>query len=361
MLRFSRSDGRLARRPAPPPMPFFRWSAGEHLSDYYGGNGAHPSLLLRHAEIVIALYYAPWSLDSKLTRISFESVAKSFAGSQDLSFAAVNCFAAHGQCRNTYTARMFPVLMAYIGDVALMYNGELAADYIRRWILYIRNPIYRLLHEQELDDFCAKHDDAVLAYFPVHSLLQRSWRYKEYLIASLTASQYEELLGRIGFAIITEWDVASALNFSYEGHIKLFQHVTHFDYPIERNYSGVVITEWVKDQSAASNTLHWLVPDANTMLKAERLQTTMSAAPTLILFTEREPLYAHKSDVSVVEQTVMEYYACEEERLGHLRLISELREGYRRRRHSLLDEERLSCQAVANSSYLSQVQYISLK
>uniref|UniRef100_F1KUG8 Thioredoxin domain-containing protein 11 n=1 Tax=Ascaris suum TaxID=6253 RepID=F1KUG8_ASCSU len=354
-ISFIRSDGRLARRPAPPPMPFFRWSARDYISDYYGGNGAHPSILLRHSEIVIAMYYAPWNLDSKLMRRAFERVARSFESNDDVSFAAINCFAAQGQCRNTYRAHMFPLLMAYIGDVALMYSGELAADYIRRWILYIRNPIHRLIDEQSVKDFCSEYDDAVLAYFPIDSLLQRSWRYKEYLIASLTASQYEELVDRSGFAIVTDWWVANALNFSYEGHIQLFQYSKRVDYPLEKNYSGVLITEWLRDESVSSNTLHWLVPEANTMLKVDRLQTTLRTAPTLILFTPKEPLYPYKSDVSVLEQTIMEYYTCQEEEVNRVRELAENREGYRQRRKSFLQDKRLSCQATGESA--SQVSF----
>uniref|UniRef100_A0A914ZRU2 Thioredoxin domain-containing protein n=1 Tax=Parascaris univalens TaxID=6257 RepID=A0A914ZRU2_PARUN len=349
-ISFIRSDGQLARRPAPPPMPFFRWSAREYVSDYYGGNGAHPSILLRHSEIVIAMYYAPWNLDSKLMRRAFERVARSFDSNDDVSFAAINCFAAQGQCRNTYRTHMFPLLMAYIGDVALMYNGELAADYIRRWILYIRNPIHRLISEQSVKDFCSEYDDAVLAYFPIDSLLQRSWRYKEYLIASLTASQYEELVDRSGFAIVTDWWMANALNFAYEGHIQLFQYSKRVDYPLEKNYSSALITEWLRDESASSNTLHWLVPEANTMLKVDRLQTTLRTAPTLILFTPREPLYPYKSDVSVLEQTIMEYHTCQEEDVNRVRELAENREGYRQRRKSLLQDKRLSCRATSDSA-----------
>ena len=50
------------------------------------------------------------------------------------SFAAVNCFTAQGQCRKTYKAHAFPVIVAYVGRTAVMYNGEIAVDFIYRYV-----------------------------------------------------------------------------------------------------------------------------------------------------------------------------------------------------------------------------------
>ncbi|VDK43170.1 unnamed protein product [Anisakis simplex] len=303
------SDGRLARRRAAPPIPFFSSSypsttdedESQSLKDYYDGNGAHSSLLLRSSELVIAFYYATWSLDSKLARNAFQNVAKSFDGCDDISFAAVNCFTTHGQCRNSYKVGAFPIIVAYVStnlksvrDVALIYNGELVDDYIRR----------------------------------------------EYFVASLIAAQYEELLGGVRFAIVTEWRLAHWLKFTHEGHIQLFQQgEAPMHFPLARNYSSLEITYWIRDYSLTHSTsLHWLVP--------EQLLTKLQSAPTLILFTARQPLYAHKSEVSIVEQTAMEYLDCSEAYTNQIQQTLKIREKYRQKRIKLLEMDHIACKAI---------------
>lgn len=63
-----------------------------------------------------------------------------------ISFAAVNCFHHHGQCRKSYKTHTYPVIVAFIGQQSLMYTGLLASDYIYRLEIEISSLIFSFIH-----------------------------------------------------------------------------------------------------------------------------------------------------------------------------------------------------------------------
>lgn len=339
------SDGRLARRPAAPPRPFFRPAARQFITDYYSGNGAYPSVLMRRSELAIVAYYAPWSLHSKQLRSVFELVARGFAENKDVSFSAVNCFAPQGQCRASFKAHRFPVIVAYIGRIALVYHGEMSADYICRWISRMRNPMVRLSDEQAVVQFLSEYDSAAVAYFPHESAFKHSLRFQQFVMSSMLSFQSEHLLDKAGFAVLTSESAAKLFGFAFESEIKLYTWETIVSYPRANNYTGSAIEEWVREESLRSRSMEWIFSDMNNHMKTEQLQVLLNSGPVLILFTERELIYPWKKDISTVEQTAMEYYNCDEHSF-HLRRLARGREKQTRDRRAIIDRDERQCSGV---------------
>lgn len=76
----------MSQRESASPRPFFPPTSKKYLVDYYTGNNAEPENLLYNSEIVIVMYYAPWSRRCIRTRVIFENVARSLSSSSDVSF-----------------------------------------------------------------------------------------------------------------------------------------------------------------------------------------------------------------------------------------------------------------------------------
>lgn len=62
----------------PPPVPFFERNST--VKDFYWGEVATPFSSVINSDVSLILYYAPWDLDSQLTRTEFDVIAKQFEG-----------------------------------------------------------------------------------------------------------------------------------------------------------------------------------------------------------------------------------------------------------------------------------------
>lgn len=76
----------MARRPSPPPKPFFSYLSRDVLTDYYDGNNAHRTQLLKNSDMAVVMYYASWSRRCKQMRMVFEKLARGFSGCTDVNF-----------------------------------------------------------------------------------------------------------------------------------------------------------------------------------------------------------------------------------------------------------------------------------
>ncbi|VDK86310.1 unnamed protein product [Litomosoides sigmodontis] len=303
------SNGQLSQRESALPRPFFPPTSKKYLVDYYTGNDAEPENLLYNSEIVIVMYYAPWSRRCTRTRVIFENVARSLSFSSDISFAAVNCFFPRGQCRKSYKTYTYPVIVAYIGKQSLMYTGSLASDYIYRWISRLRNPIRRLTTPFAIKNFFDEFDDAVIAFFHIETAFAASHEFEQYVKAALIVFQHQDLLDKVGFAVVTNSTLAMTVNSSPKTWIQLKTWNCTYNYN-ESNITAYQIFEWIKNQADKSNGLQWISPEMNGVAKSEELLSVLQHGATVVVFVDRQILYPHSWIVSVVKQTIMEYYAC---------------------------------------------------
>ncbi|KAL3981910.1 hypothetical protein ACH3XW_45000 [Acanthocheilonema viteae] len=306
---FCNSSGQLSQRESAPPRPFFPLSSKKYLVDHYTGNDAEPENLLYNSEIVVVMYYAPWSRRCTRTRIIFENVARSLSASSDISFAAVNCFFPHGECRKSHKTYTYPVIVAYIGKQSLMYTGLLASDYIYRWISRLRNPVHRLITPFALQSFIDEFDDAVIAFFHAEVAFAISYEFQQYIEAALIVFQRQDLLDKVGFAVVTNSSLAMSINSSPKTWIQLKSWNRTYDYN-ESNMTAHKIFEWVKNQAFESSGLQWISPEMNGIAKSEELLSILQHGATVVVFLDRQVLYLHSWTVSVVKQTIMEYYSC---------------------------------------------------
>uniref|UniRef100_A0A7I4KKI1 Lipase maturation factor n=1 Tax=Brugia malayi TaxID=6279 RepID=A0A7I4KKI1_BRUMA len=306
---FCNSNGQLSQRESFPPRPFFPPSSKKYLVDYYTGNDAEPQHLLYKSEIVVVMYYAPWSRRCIKTRVVFEKVARSLSASSDISFAAVNCFFPHGECRKSHKTYTYPVIVAYIGKQNLMYTGLLAPDYIYRWISHLRNPIRRLISPVAVNSFLDEFDDAVIAFFHAEVAFAVSYEFQQYIKAALIVFQRQNLLDKVGFAIVTNSSLAMSLNSSPRVWIQLRSWNFTFNYN-GSNMTAYKIFDWIKNQVRKSNSLQWISPEMNGIAKSEELLSILQHHATVVMFVDRQVLYPHSWAISVMRQTIMEYYAC---------------------------------------------------
>ncbi|MFH4977610.1 hypothetical protein AB6A40_004319 [Gnathostoma spinigerum] len=316
LLKFLvKPNDNFVSRLALPPGRFFQRSSMKYLVDDYMGMNVPPSQL-HSTDIVIVMYYASWSLKSRALRPVFEQVARQFTGRSDLAFVATNCFTRLGKCRESYKLYSFPIIIAYIGNSQVMYTGELAMDYIIRWILHIRTPMIRLSKRHEILDFFLAHDNAVVAFFPVESVLKKTWRYQQFMLASILMSQYDQTMSSVGFAVLTDhFEALNLLDITAESQIHLHSFNHSSTYPNEHDYNGSAIAAWVHANSKAPE-IEWISSESWNLGKTEQLYHILNSGPTVITFTQRDVLNVASSDLNIVKQVVMEYLDCNSPKKG---------------------------------------------
>ncbi|KAE9418221.1 hypothetical protein Angca_003354, partial [Angiostrongylus cantonensis] len=115
------------------PLPFFSNSSSSYVTDYYTGNFL-PEKTLRHYDLLVVMYYAPWSFHSRNLKHSFEVVALILRNHKNIRFVAVNCWTTTGECRRAYKIYQYPLIVAYSSTVHSIYKGEHSTDHLYSWI-----------------------------------------------------------------------------------------------------------------------------------------------------------------------------------------------------------------------------------
>uniref|UniRef100_A0A915PRR8 Thioredoxin domain-containing protein n=1 Tax=Setaria digitata TaxID=48799 RepID=A0A915PRR8_9BILA len=329
---FCNSNSQLNQRESAPPRPFFSSSSKKYLIDYYTGNDAEPENLLHKSEIVIVMYYAPWSRRCIRTRVVFENVARSLSASSDV--------------RKSHKTHTYPVIVAYIGKQSLMYTGLLASDYIYRWISRLRNPIRRLVTPFAIKSFFDEFDDTVIAFFHGEMAFDESYEFQQYVKAALIVFQRQDLLDKVGFAVVTNSSLARTVNSSPKTWIQLRSWDSTFNYD-GPNITAYKIFEWIKNKALKSIGLHWISPEMNGIAKSEELLSVLQNGATVVVFIDRQVLYPHNWAVSVVEQTIMEYYSCSTELTDKLESRSIKRNALVDERNHLIAVSGNKCQKIS--------------
>uniref|UniRef100_A0A8R1XYB6 Thioredoxin domain-containing protein n=1 Tax=Onchocerca volvulus TaxID=6282 RepID=A0A8R1XYB6_ONCVO len=339
-------NDQLGQRESNAPRPFFPLSSKKYLVDYYTGNDAKPENLLHNSEIVIVMYYAPWSRRCIRTRVIFEKVAKSLSEASDISFVAVNCFFPRGECRKSYKTHTYPVIVAYIGKQNLMYTGLLASDYLYRWISRLRDPVRRLITSFAIKSFLDEFDDAVIAFFHAEMAFAVSYEFQQYIKAALIAFQHQNLLDKVGFAIVTNSSLVMSVNSSPKAWIQLRSWNGTFNYN-ESNMTAYKIFEWVKNRARKSNGFQWINPEMNGVAKSEELLSILQHSATVVVFVDRQVLYPHNWAVSLVEQTIMEYYTCDADLVSQMKSRSNRLDALVNERSRIIAMNSHKCQKIS--------------
>ncbi|KAK6021239.1 hypothetical protein OSTOST_13096, partial [Ostertagia ostertagi] len=147
------------------PRPFFSNHTSNYLTDFYTGK-FHPDRVVGHTDLVVAMYYAPWSFHSRQLKHPFEVVALVLRNHRNIRFVAVNCWATTGECRNMYKIYQFPLIVAYSSTVHTVYQGEHSVDHIYRWIVNVRNPLHVIRSLEQLEEMKREFHTMVVGYFP---------------------------------------------------------------------------------------------------------------------------------------------------------------------------------------------------
>ncbi|VDK62281.1 unnamed protein product [Onchocerca ochengi] len=254
-------NDQLGQRESNAPRPFFPLSSKKYLVDYYTGNDAKPENLLHNSEIVIVMYYAPWSRRCIRTRVIFEKVAKSLSEASDMAFAV-------------------------------------------------------------------------------------SYEFQQYIKAALIAFQHQNLLDKVGFAIVTNSSLVMSVNSSPKAWIQLRSWNGTFNYN-ESNMTAYKIFEWVKNRARKSNGFQWINPEMNGVAKSEELLSILQHSATVVVFVDRQVLYPHNWAVSLVEQTIMEYYTCDADLVSQMKSRSNRLDALVNERSRIIAMNSHKCQKIS--------------
>ena len=144
----------LTRRSRLPP-PFFH--APTSILDFPDGDLTKLSLRVLEHEVTFVLYYAHWDLDSIRYKASHEAVAEMY--SQEVFFAAINCWWPDGECSKVMRLRRFPLLLAHVRNVGdVEYRGPLVSSYIIPFLDNLLEPVVPIRTPGDLIDLRATHD-----------------------------------------------------------------------------------------------------------------------------------------------------------------------------------------------------------
>uniref|UniRef100_A0A914XBW8 Thioredoxin domain-containing protein n=1 Tax=Plectus sambesii TaxID=2011161 RepID=A0A914XBW8_9BILA len=305
------SHNHLATRRAPKPQRFF--PINSPVIDLFDGNNGEPATLLSSAEIVVIMYYAPWSARSQEMRWHFDQVSRSFPYSQ-VRFVALNCWDPGGRCKQMFKLFSYPVVMAYVGSQSILYNSHWTADYIHKWLDSVINPFERLQSEAEAVDFLTSHDLALVGYFEFKSPFVNPPGFATFRTASIAALQEDPLRDELFFAIVTDAKLAQRLNLTRSGHTRLYQIAIgqeELDYPLDRPYASDKLLEWIKTNKIVDSSVQWIPQGVPIGVKSDHLQRMLAEGPLLLLLAPKEPLYPDQPDFAVFRQIAHEYFDCD--------------------------------------------------
>lgn len=89
----------------------------------------------------------------------------------------------------------------------------------------------------------------------------------------------------VGFAVTTDQETASVLEFDMVPSIRLYLWNETYDYPLDADYTEESLVKWILKKM--NKVVQWVSPPK---LKSQTLSPHISNGPALILFTPRNPL-----------------------------------------------------------------------
>ncbi|XGW01413.1 hypothetical protein V3C99_013955 [Haemonchus contortus] len=296
------------------PRPFFSNHSSSFLTDYYTGK-FHPDRAVGRSDLLVAMYYAPWSFHSRQLKHPFEVVALVLRNHKNIRFVAVNCWTTTGECRNMYKIYQFPLIVAYSSTVYTVYQGEHSVDHIYRWVVNVRNPLHVIRSAKQLDELKRNSHTSVVGYFPFKEM-NTPYGYRAFAAAGmvLQTGLMEDEFTR--FAVVTSERMAREMGMRFEGDIVMY---IPDDFEFQWSYgtaaSASNIVDWVRHNREESSPIKWLQYNKNTELMSEKFARILNQSSMLLLVTFLTPIYRGQSDISLFTELAREYWNCKEEDL----------------------------------------------
>lgn len=292
--------------------PFFSNASSKYLTDYYSGN-MRPEWILKKTDLLIVMYYSPWSTDSAAMRHPFEMVAKFMRKEHKVSFAAINCWASGSQCRSTYKLMNYPAVVAYSNTASLMYSGPYERDHLYRWAVRVQNPVAVVNSIEDIAHLQQKFHHVVIGYFPFKNM-EPADGYKAFAAAGfmLTSGHPEDEQTIV--CATHSLNLARTLNMRFEGDIQLHTATgSVIEWPA-RSRTAVNILDFIRKQRLGNGHVRY-ISSMKDHLSSEQFSNIVRESPVLILSTALEPIYGTQDEINVFSQVARDYWTCNQEML----------------------------------------------
>ncbi|KAL3877848.1 hypothetical protein ACJMK2_035492 [Sinanodonta woodiana] len=287
--------------PAKSPSRFF--PPGSSVLDYPFGNLQPAIGLLETEEFLFVMYYATWSAESIELRNEFINAAKYY----DIAkFVAINCWYPEGECRQRQMLSSYPEFYAYHKGVqnGYRFTGILKAEYMVKFLQSLVYTLEFLNAEDEIKQFIARHDNAVIGYFDFSASPQPPGNdFLQFYFASLRIVEYD-LYQPIKFAVVTRKQLADYLKLEAINQF-VFSRLGNstLKYPATRNFTCNSIVQWL-NRNKQQPFVKWLVP---TGQKSLILSSHIQKAPAVIVFGASNPFHEVNPFISLVREVAMTY------------------------------------------------------
>ncbi|RWS29465.1 disulfide isomerase-like protein [Leptotrombidium deliense] len=295
----------LKTQKAAPPSKFFN-DPSSLVTDYEFGSLTELSNRALNSDVSFIMYYAPWDADSIRFKKEYEIVAKHYT--DEVFFAAINCWWPEGECVKQFNIKRFPVLVANVrnaGDVE--YNGPSLASYIIPFIDNLLNPVIHLLNDGDLLDLRSKHDAVVVGYFDFNQFSEPQG-YNQYFTASVKSLMLDPWR-RVQFTVITSRQLAHKL--SMNSHSSITLYLWNSTSVFTGNIKNVeTLVNWIYGSLGQENRtqVEWITP---TGIKSLSLSTILTQSSTFILFTPRSLILDISPYFDVLREVAFDYFNCD--------------------------------------------------
>lgn len=87
--------------------------------------------------------------------------------SDQVAFAAVNCWQPGSECRSRYAkATSWPILIAYVAHgKGVQYRGPVETRYMMRFLMSLLSPVKRVNSDEDLWGLVSRHDVSNIYFF----------------------------------------------------------------------------------------------------------------------------------------------------------------------------------------------------
>ncbi|KAK0424297.1 hypothetical protein QR680_008600 [Steinernema hermaphroditum] len=306
-------QGRLATLKPEDPVPFFN---DQSTFDYFTGNGAGSETLLRNAEVSVLMYYAPWSLHSMEMREVYSRVGERFRHYKGIRFSAVNCAANEGECKKSYKLFSYPIIVANIGKVAILYQDNPTEEHLFRWIYHILHPAIRVQSYDQFEQVLFEYDRCVVGYFNFQNVLpgRVPLGYITYIAAAMNLAQNGEQIENIQFTVVTNATLAKRLGMTLPGSIRVFHidaGVMFHEYPVKAEHKAQSIASWAVTSKFESPVVSWIsFAELELVGKSAKLHTVLREGTSVVLMTSPRSKLFSGGTYTVFKQVAAEARDC---------------------------------------------------
>ncbi|KAK6767290.1 hypothetical protein RB195_026516 [Necator americanus] len=296
------------------PRPFFLNTSSIYLTDFYTGE-FRPERMITSADLLVVMYYAPWSYHSQYLRHPFEVVALMLRNHENIKFVGVNCWTTVGECRKAYKIYQYPIIVAYSSTVHSVYQGEHSTDHLYRWVVNVRNPLRHANTLEELTFFKENYHAVILGYFPFKDM-KTPEGYRAFAAAGMmlqTGLSEDESTCLI---VTTSMQLARQLGMRFEGDIIMYIPKGHvFRWSLTASRTAENIAEWVRGKRTEVAPVTWIHFNRNTELMTSQLSQLLNDSSALLLVTPLIRIYRVQFDLVLFTELAREYWNCEQDNI----------------------------------------------